>query len=156
MDSPYETPPTMPKWMLNPQVWLLRRNLMGPLGKQLMVITTTGRKSGKQYSVPIGYVRDGDDILAFNIDDHSNWIKNARVNPNVKLNIRGKEIAAVAHEVDVSTPDRVREVLKIYQREQPSALERFFKATPDSPEEQLKVVGEHIKFMRFKRVDGSQ
>jgi hypothetical protein len=106
--------------------------------------------------VPIGYVRDGDDILAFNIDDHSNWIKNARVNPNVKLNIRGKEIAAVAHEVDVSTPDRVREVLKIYQREQPSALERFFKATPDSPEEQLKVVGEHIKFMRFKRVDGSQ
>ncbi len=152
MDSPYETPPTMPKWLLNPQAWLLRRNLMGPLGKQLMVITTTGRKSGKQFSVPIGYVCDGDDIIAFNIADHSHWIKNARVNPRVKLNIQGKEIEAVAHEVDVSTPERVRAMLEIYKREQPGQLERFFKATPESTDEQLAAVGEYIRYIRFVRV----
>lgn len=34
-----------------------------PLGKRLMLVYLTGRKSGKQYKQPISYVEDGDTLL---------------------------------------------------------------------------------------------
>lgn len=149
MSEAYQPPPNQPKWLLRLQVWLLRHRLMGLMGKQFMVITTTGRKSGKQYSVPIGYVRDGADYLAFNIMDHSNWLKNARVHPEVSLNIKGREIPVIAHEIKPTTPEEVRALLRIYQREQPKQTERFFKATADSPDDKLMPVAQAIWFVRF-------
>ena len=54
-------PPTLNGFMkaaMNAQVWMLRRGLMGSMSDQIMVITVTGRKSGRRYSTPIGFLRD--------------------------------------------------------------------------------------------------
>ena len=51
--SDRQAPPYQPKWILQFQVFLLRHRLMGPMNRQFMVITTTGRKSGRRHSVPI-------------------------------------------------------------------------------------------------------
>jgi hypothetical protein len=67
--------PRIAKSAMNFQVWLLRHGLMGSLSNEIMVITVNGRKSGRQYSTPIGYLRDGEAIIA--LSRGSNWLKNA-------------------------------------------------------------------------------
>jgi hypothetical protein len=46
-----------------PMRLILSLRMKTPLGKRLMLVYLTGRKSGKQYKQPISYVRDGDALL---------------------------------------------------------------------------------------------
>lgn len=39
--------------------WLLRSPLQSMISKNFMLITYTGRKSGKVYDTPVNYARDG-------------------------------------------------------------------------------------------------
>ena len=43
---------------------VLRSPLHGMVSKNFMLITFTGRRSGKVYTTPVNYVRDGDSILS--------------------------------------------------------------------------------------------
>ncbi|MBL8161396.1 MAG: nitroreductase family deazaflavin-dependent oxidoreductase [Anaerolineae bacterium] len=135
------------KLSLKPQIFLLRRNMMGSAGNFLMVITTTGRKSGKQFSTPIGYLRDGETIYAFNLGGQSNWYKNLLVNPLVKLEIKGKAYAMRGEKIsDTAEAERV---LGLYQQQQASTAQRFFGLAPDATgAERLKVL-DHVTLIRF-------
>jgi len=42
---------------------LLDSRFAGPMAKQLLVLRYRGRKSGKTFSTPVGYVRDGERIV---------------------------------------------------------------------------------------------
>jgi hypothetical protein len=55
-------PPSALLRLVNPILsTLLRTPLAGPLGKQLMVLSFTGRKSGRQFTIPVSaHVIDGD------------------------------------------------------------------------------------------------
>jgi hypothetical protein len=46
-----------------PMRLILSLHISTPLGKRLMLVYLTGRKSGKQYKQPISYVEDGDTLL---------------------------------------------------------------------------------------------
>ncbi|MDZ4766796.1 MAG: nitroreductase family deazaflavin-dependent oxidoreductase [Chloroflexota bacterium] len=116
-------PPAMFK-LMNPIIRFLVRNNIGPMSNALMVITHTGRKSGKAYSIPIGYVRDGDTILAVTLGGRSQWYQNVQQHPEAMLTIKGKPIRARA--VLVNDVDEVARVLDIYKREQAQRYERFF------------------------------
>lgn len=85
------------RMMFGLQVFLLRRNWMGSMGDELMVITVTGRKSGRPYSTPIGFVRDGDSYVA--VSRGSQWVRNATAAPAVTLEIKGQSIKARASRV---------------------------------------------------------
>jgi hypothetical protein len=80
----------------------------------------------------------------------SNWYRNALANAQVTLEVDGKAMAARAEPMPVNTPDRLRHVLDVYQREQPGMLERFFDASLDVPTEQLMDIGKYVAFMRFR------
>lgn len=45
--------------------WVLRSPLHGMVSKNFMLITFTGRRSGKVYTTPVNYVREGDGITVF-------------------------------------------------------------------------------------------
>jgi deazaflavin-dependent oxidoreductase (nitroreductase family) len=143
-------PPRIPKWLLNVQTFLLRRNMMGPVGNALMVITTTGRKSGKQFSVPIGNVRDGSTVYAFTLGGTSNWYRNLMANPLVTLNIRGKEIQARA--TPITTDAELLNALEVYKREAPNQMERFFHVSPSAQGADLLKAKERAVFVRFDPV----
>ena len=50
--------------LLNPLVAaLLRSPLHRVLSSGLLLLTVTGRHSGHRYSIPVGYQRDGDDLV---------------------------------------------------------------------------------------------
>jgi len=40
--------------------WILGSPLHRVVSKSTMLVTFTGRKSGKQYTIPVNYVREGD------------------------------------------------------------------------------------------------
>ena len=49
-------PPWVFKWIMNPAIKLILRSpLHGLMSKRLLLITFTGRKSGKQFTTPLGY-----------------------------------------------------------------------------------------------------
>jgi deazaflavin-dependent oxidoreductase (nitroreductase family) len=64
-------------------------------GPQLptMLLTTTGRKSGKDRTVPLHYVRDGKNLVAacenFGLEAASSWPKNLLADPKARIEIGG-------------------------------------------------------------------
>jgi deazaflavin-dependent oxidoreductase (nitroreductase family) len=76
--------------------FVLRSPVHGMVSKTVLLITFTGRKSGKTYTTPVDYSQDGDQVLIFT---HANWWKNLRGGASVTLRIRGREIQGVAEPV---------------------------------------------------------
>ena len=74
-------------------------------------LTTTGRKSGKQRSVHLIYIRDGSAyvVTASNggKQGHPGWFFNVRSNPQVTMKVQDTEVSAVA---EVAGPDKRREL----------------------------------------------
>lgn len=69
-------------------------------GLDILLLTTTGRKSGKPRTTPLGYFdQDGDYvIIASNggADTHPQWFLNLKSNPDVSIEIKDKKISAKA------------------------------------------------------------
>ncbi len=89
--------PPLPRFMyaiVNPLMKLMLRSpLHKSMSKQLMILTFTGKKSGKSYSTPVGYVRQGNTLLVFT---HSPWWKNFIGGAPVTVRVEGKDIAGTA------------------------------------------------------------
>ncbi len=90
------TPP-LPRWaygVVNPMMsFLLRSPLHGLLSGSLMLLVYEGRKSGKRYTVPVGYMQDGSRLLVFS---HAGWAKNFVGGYPVALRLRGELRPATA------------------------------------------------------------
>lgn len=72
---------------------ILRSPLHPVLSGRLLVIVVTGRKSGKRYRIPVGYVEhDG----AFLIGTAGKWRRNLAANQTVTVLLRGKTREATA------------------------------------------------------------
>lgn len=137
------------KFALGLQVFLLRRGWMGPADDILMVITTKGRKTGKEYSIPIGYMRDGEDFLTLTGENPSNWFRNVLANNGeATLNIKKKKIN-VRGELVTDEAERQR-IFNIYKQN-----ERYFKSNfrieLNSPEEELQAALAQRNFIRFRK-----
>jgi deazaflavin-dependent oxidoreductase (nitroreductase family) len=95
--------------IVNPVVnALLRSPLHRLLGKNLMLLTVTGRKTGRTYTVPVGRheSRDGTFVLSAS----GNWRHNLRGGAAVRLTLDGRERAA--HAVLEEDPERAAEAFK--------------------------------------------
>ena len=66
---------------------------MGGSEMPTMLLTTIGRKTGKQRTVPLNYVRDGSNVIAvcenFGLDTASSWPFNLLAGPKARLEIKG-------------------------------------------------------------------
>src|SRR5262245_9873614 len=73
----------------------------GPFeGKDLLLLTTTGAKSGLPRTNPTAYIRDGDRLAIIaskgGAPGHPDWYHNLLANPKVKLEIGTETIEATA------------------------------------------------------------
>jgi len=99
--------------VINPTIrFLLRSPMHAPMSKSLMLITFTGRNSGRSYTTPVRYVRIGDVVRCFTSPE-SQWWRNLREESDVVLRIEGedKTYRALAHHQDA---DSIREGLQHY------------------------------------------
>lgn len=80
----------------NPMLkWLLRSPWHATASHEVLLITVTGRKSGKPYTTPVNYVRDGD-VLSVLSHAHRTWWRNLRGGAPVKIVLQGKTIKTMA------------------------------------------------------------
>jgi deazaflavin-dependent oxidoreductase (nitroreductase family) len=60
-------------------------------GAPVMLMTTTGRKSGRRLTVPLLYLRDGDRVVTVaskgDMDHHPLWYRNVVADPSVDVQI---------------------------------------------------------------------
>jgi len=78
----------------NPMMkWLLGSPLHFFTSGMFMLITFTGRKSGKTYMTPVQYRREGNTLYVITSADYT-WWKNLRGGAEVKLRLRGKDVSA--------------------------------------------------------------
>ncbi len=72
-------------------------------GLQVLLLTTTGRKTGRERTTPLGYFMENDNyiITASNAgrDTHPAWFYNLRANPHVRIEIQDRQIEAEAEVV---------------------------------------------------------
>lgn len=96
--------------------WLLKRSsgrftLLGPLAVPLLLLTTTGRKSGRRHQTPLAYMREGDRLFVvasnFGQPHHPAWSLNLLADPNAWVTMAGKEIPVAATQVSGPEHDRI-------------------------------------------------
>ena len=87
---------------LNPLVVrLLRSPLHHVIGGGLMLITVTGRRSGRRYTIPVGYQRDGDVLhVLVSKARRKQWWRNFREPAALEVELHGERRDAVGHVVD--------------------------------------------------------
>jgi len=84
----------------------------GKLGKvPVLLLTTTGRKTGKQRTLPLNYIRDGSAYVvtasAGGADKHPGWFFNIRSNPQATIKVKDKQIKVTA---EIAGPDKKPEL----------------------------------------------
>lgn len=144
------SPPKIPgfaKAMMRFQAFLLRRNWMGAMGEEVMVITVKGRKTGRAYSTPIGYLRDGKTIIALSGNGGSNWFRNVLATGEAKLEIKGQALNVRA--VAVTDEAERRQIFELYKRERAKNFARLFQVPVDAPAEALEKALATRMFVRF-------
>jgi deazaflavin-dependent oxidoreductase (nitroreductase family) len=85
---PQRTPPA---WMNSiMRIALKTPGLQRWLGKGLALLTFTGRRSGKRYSIPVSYARSGDEVLVVTKKTRS-WWRNFVDRPEVTVRLAGED-----------------------------------------------------------------
>lgn len=87
-----------------------------PLGGNLMLISYTGRKTGRAYRQPVSYARDGGVLLT---PGGGRWTLNLRDGRPVRIRLRGRDISARPELV--TDPAEVERLLGAIARENPRA-----------------------------------
>ena len=63
-----------------------------------MLITVTGRKTGKKYTTPVGFYRDEDTLWILSSRDRT-WWRNVQDGAEVEMHIRGKDVSGFAEAI---------------------------------------------------------
>jgi len=91
-----DTPAPPPAWLNSVITGVLRSPIHGMVSKNIMLITVIGRKSGKAYTLPVSYAREGDRVICSTDRIGRNWWKNLRDGAEVTLRLRGKDVTGQA------------------------------------------------------------
>mgnify|MGYP001175621895 CR=1 FL=1 len=105
----------MLKFMLKLMVFLYNMSggrIGGKMGKTpVLLLTTTGRKTGKQRTLPLVYIMDGSAYVvtasAGGADKHPGWFFNIRSNPQAVIQVRDKRINVTA---EIAGPEKKPEL----------------------------------------------
>jgi len=97
------------------QVYMYRRSggkRMGHLrGMPVLLLTTVGRKTGKERVTPVMYLRDGDNyvVTASNNgrDKQPSWLLNLKAHPQTKIEVDGITRSVMAQQASVEEKGRL-------------------------------------------------
>jgi F420H(2)-dependent quinone reductase len=89
------------RWVLrsiNPFVsMILRSPLHRLLSGRVLLLTFTGRKTWKRYTIPVGYTREGDTLTIFS---SKSWFKNLRGGSPIVVHLKGSRRTGLAEAIE--------------------------------------------------------
>ncbi len=88
------------KYLVNPVMKRMLRSPKAKMGDMILLLTFTGRKSGKQFTAPVAYRQVADKTLVLYID--SPWYKNLLGGASVTVVLKGREMRGWAVATDDS------------------------------------------------------
>lgn len=106
---------------------ILRSPMHALVSKTVLLITFTGRKSGRTYTTPVSYSQNGGQVTIFT---HANWWKNLRGDAPVSVRIQGQEFQGLPEPV-VEDKQAVAAGLAAHLRKVPSDA-RYYGVTFDA------------------------
>ena len=84
-------------------------------GAPILLLTTTGRKSGQARTSALLFGRDGDDLLLVasqgGAPTHPNWYHNLSANPDVELQVQGDVFPAIARTATADEKSRLWSIM---------------------------------------------
>lgn len=99
--------------IINPAMRLLLRSPLHSLvSGNLMLITFSGRVTGRTYTTPVRYIKVGSTIRWFTNRD-TKWWPNLKHDPTVMLRLAGRDVLCSARVIE-DDPATVRELLTGY------------------------------------------
>lgn len=101
---------------------LLRSPIHGVISKNFMLISYTGRKSGKAYTTPVNYVQEDGMILVTSFRDRT-WWRNLIGGAPVSLLVKGKSLEGVGEAITDET--EVARYMSIYLSKVPQMAKYY-------------------------------
>ena len=83
----------------------------GFAGAPLLLLTTTGAKTGRRHTTPLVYLKDGERVVVFGskggAPSHPAWFHNLVANPGVTVEVPGETFEAEAVVIEGAERDRL-------------------------------------------------
>lgn len=139
----------VPPWMNAAMKFVLQSPLHGMVSSKIMLVTFTGRKSGKTYMTPVSYVQQGDAVAMFT---RSRWWQNLANGAPVTLHLRGRKVRTSA---DLITDDveQIMPILTEHLRHN-KVDARIYGVTYDEAGEpkadEVRRAADRVRMLRFK------
>lgn len=137
-------------------IWLYRIGLGGLLGKRLMLLTHTGRKSGQPRQAVVEVANFDPTTpnlytVASGFGSKSDWYRNVCATPNVTIQVGRRRMQATAHPL---SPAESGAAMVDYAHRNPSlarALAKVIGHPVDGSDETYRRIAEqHIPFVEFR------
>lgn len=111
-----------------PWIWQINKKLRGlqikvfqsntPAGNLVLLLTTTGRKTGLERVTPLQYEEhEGVIYVASARGEKADWFRNIQANPSVKVQIRGRLFPG--HASPIMEPERIADFLELRLQKRP-------------------------------------
>ncbi len=122
---------------------------LGPLiGKQVLVLTTIGRKTGKKRLTPLGYAYNAAAGIYYVVagwDGHTDWYRNLKANPQAHVQVGNLHFDCQAEFLSI---EERMELVRSYSGRNPLSkriYERWMDAPFDGSEASLRLAAEHFR-----------
>jgi len=109
---------------------ILRLPFATPLTKRIMLVSFTGRKTGKAYQQPLSYVQQDDTLLT---PGGGKWKLNLREDQSVRIRLRGRDV--FARPEFVRDPDEIERLIAVMTAANPTVS--AFIGIPKGPDGRL-------------------
>jgi deazaflavin-dependent oxidoreductase (nitroreductase family) len=80
-------------------------------GGRVLLLTTTGRKTGREHTVPLFYLNDGEDMVVVASNggtaSHPAWWLNLKANPEATVEVGGRKVRVRAEEAGFEEKERL-------------------------------------------------
>jgi len=114
--------------VINPLIHLILRSPLHKLmSNTLLVITYCGRKTGREYSLPVQYVQAGNTIYVVpGMPEKKTWRRNLKEAAPVQLTVRGQAMAGMAVMLKPETDsEAILESFGMYLRQFPALIKGY-------------------------------
>jgi deazaflavin-dependent oxidoreductase (nitroreductase family) len=129
---------------------------LGPLvGRIILLLTTTGRRTGLERTTPLQYEEvDGAYLIGSARGQQSDWYRNILADPHVKVRVKSLQFCGLAE--TVTAPDRIADFLQLRLERHPFIVGQMMKMhdlPPKPSREQLETLAPSLALVVIRPLE---